>query len=283
MTKQIKKVTVFEFIHLLLLLYTLVIVFIIIPRESDVVESKSVMEEQKQICNIEVSEFSDTLIMTTCTYHEAVQSTGWTTTRVNVRQEPNTNSVILATFNFNTQIEYIDYNVNWVQIKYEDKVGYIFKEYISDTECEYQDYAIPAYKGFKSYMGYKAITCKSSKQYKLQAEYAYTGKYGIRQVNGRYCVALGSYFNTTIGQYFDLILENGTVIPCIMGDEKDDRHTDGNNLFTRANKCCSEFVVDTSSISSLVKTTGDVSDVCEDWNSPVATIRVYMTNILDEE
>ena len=108
---------------------------------------------------------------------------------------------------------------------------------------------------------------------------AYTGDFGIRQVDGRFCVALGSRFTTSIGQYFDLILANGTVIPCVLGDAKSDAHTDATHIFTVANNCCSEFIIDRNAASSTVLKMGNCSWACDEWKSPVKTIRVYEKNV----
>lgn len=207
---------------------------------------------------------------------------GWTTTAVNVRTGPNVESEILTTYKYNTLVTRMELVGDWTKILYEEGVAYIKSEFLSDEECTYQDYEVPEYSGKKTYMSYKAITSTGSKQYKLQKDYGYTGEYGVREVDGRFCVALGSYFNTSIGQYFDLILENGVTISCVMADAKADIHTDKNNIFTVANNCASEFVVDTTSLDSMAKRMGDLSYATEDWNSPVATIRVYEENILED-
>lgn len=125
----------------------------------------------------------------------------------------------------------------------------------------------------KSYMSYKAITRKSSDQYKLQ-QVAYTGEYGIRQFDGRFCVAVGSAYTTKIGTYLDVVLENGTVIECILADCKADQHTDAENKVSGDGSLV-EFVVDTSSISKMVKRTGDVSYACDEWGSTVVKVIVY--------
>ena len=127
----------------------------------------------------------------------------------------------------------------------------------------------------KSYMGYHMITATSSPQYRLQHTLAYTGNYGIRQVNGRYCVALGSAYITKIGTYFDLILENGTVIPCILADQKDDKDTDSSNKITEHDMSLTEFVVSEWSLSSNVTRMGDISYAANSWNSPVKYIKIY--------
>lgn len=200
---------------------------------------------------------------------------GWTTTYVNVRKEPDINSDVLAIYRYDKKVEYAEYNEDWVQIIYGDTYAYIFKTYISDEEPKYRDFTAPQNSGFKSYMPYRAITATDSPQYRLQMSDAYTGSYGIRQVDGRYCVAIGSYFTTKIGTYFDLILENGTVIPCILGDQKADEDTDSQNIITEHNGCMTEFIVDTNSLSKRAKQYGDISYCCEDWKSPVKTVRVY--------
>ena len=249
---------------------------------SDVVENKSVIEKQEQICETLKPEVSASKVVTNTPELEYKEYlTGWTTTKVNVRENPNLNATILTTYDFNTQIQYLELNDEWVEIEYGEDVAYMAKDYISKNKCDYIEYKIPHSNGFKSYMGYKAITNKSSKQYLIQNTYAYTGDYGIRQVDGRFCVALGSYFGVNIGQYFDLVLKNGTIIPCIMGDAKANKDTDNNNLFTSANGCCSEFIVDSSALVKAAKNSGNISSVSEDWNSPVQYIRVYNINILD--
>lgn len=142
-------------------------------------------------------------------------------------------------------------------------------------EPTYKDFVVPFNFGFKSYMGYKCITSKSSPQYVLQHERAYTGDYGIRQVDGRFCAAIGSYYTTEIGTLFDLILENGTIIPCILADQKADKDTCSKNIVTEHNGCLSEFVVDMQELNSKAKQMGDISYCNDDWNSPVAVIRIY--------
>ena len=129
------------------------------------------------------------------------------------------------------------------------------------------------YNRIKSYMSYKNITSRSSDQYKLQ-QMAYTGTYGIRQINGRFCVAVGSAYTTQIGQYIDLVLEDGTIIPCILGDCKADEHTDSRNILT-SDGSLAEFVVDVPSLSKTVRYTGDISTACDDWESMITRIIIY--------
>ena len=146
----------------------------------------------------------------------------------------------------------------------------------------YTTYDIPENKGFKSYMDYKAITSRSSKQFQLQNLYANTSDCGIRVVNDRYCIAVGTHFNAKIGQYLDLILENGVIIPCVLSDVKADIHTDESNIVTLHNGCVSEFIVDTPSLYNIAKKMGDVSYCYAEWRSPVVQIVVYEQNVFDQ-
>lgn len=207
--------------------------------------------------------------------------------------EPSESGEVVGTLAFNEKIEYTIYNDDWYEIVNGDVSGYVssanilnedtgypsYKQYELDVIIGYTDYDAPSTSGFKSYMDYRTITSKNSKQYKLQSQYAVTGDYGIRMVNGRYCVAVGSHFTSDIGQYFDLILTNGTVIPCVLADQKADRHTDSNNIITMHNGCMSEFVVDSMSLNSLVRAHGDISKANDEWRYPVKTVRVYNTNV----
>lgn len=202
-------------------------------------------------------------------------SIGWTKTSVNVRREPNIVSDILETYSFNKKIKYIKHDDEWVEIKFKGENAYICKKYISKKKCTYRDYVVPNTSGFKSYMSYKCITSTSSPQYKLQRQKAVTGKYGIRQINGRYCVAIGSHFTKRVGTLFDLILKNGTIIPCILSDQKSDNDTDSQNIVTRHNGCLSEFIIDPNALKHEANKMGDISYCNEKWNSPVKKIRVY--------
>ena len=212
-----------------------------------------------------------------------VQQEGWTTENLNVREQPNTDSGILDTIPFNTYIKYYEYNDDWAEISFDNGQAYISRDYISDQECDFVMYDIPKYEGFKSWMSYKAITNRSSKQYRLQ-QIASTGYAGMRTVNNRYCVAIGTAFNADIGTYIDLILEDGFVIPCIVADIKNPKHTDANNVFTITGKtkktiCCTEFIIDPDKLNVNAMESGNISDCNELWTEYVRAIVVYDKNV----
>lgn len=207
--------------------------------------------------------------------------TGWTTTNVNVRSEPSTDSEVLEVYSFNIPIQYYKFNDEWAKIVYPTGYAYMSLQYISNEKLNYRDYTVPITSGFKSYMPYTAITNKASKQFKLQ-QMASDGTYGIRTVNNRYCVAIGTAFNAQVGTYFDLILANETVISCIVSDIKADKHTDKNNMITVSNGCLTEFIVNSNILDRNAKRMGDISYCCKEWNSRVEKIRVYDKNIFEK-
>ena len=256
-----------------------------VKNEENVTENKrgisSVIEDSLEDNNIsgKTKHIEDTVKEPPVVEEEKIQQEGWTTTTLNVREEPNTDSNILDTLPFNTYIKYYEYNDEWAEISFDNGQAYISRDYISDEECEFVMYDIPKTRGFKSYMPYTAITNKKSKQYKLQ-QIASTGTYGIRVVDSRYLVAIGTAFNAEVGTYIDLILEDGFVIPCIVGDVKSPRHTDSSNMITMHNGCVSEFIIDSKALHKSIKRSGDVSSCNENWNGCVRAIVVYSKSAL---
>ncbi|MDO5150009.1 MAG: hypothetical protein Q4D76_11510 [Oscillospiraceae bacterium] len=139
---------------------------------------------------------------------------------------------------------------------------------------EYTEYSLPDnpnYHGFKSYEPYDLITAESI-QLDLQRE-AVTDVNGFRLIDNRYLIAVGTFCNAPCGTCIDLILENGILIPCIVGDIKSDAHTDETHTYTINTMCASEFIVDET--ISPAAWYGDVSAVYEEWRSKVVRVRVY--------
>lgn len=113
---------------------------------------------------------------------------------------------------------------------------------------------------FKTYMDFKKITNKSSKQWALQ-QLATTNEKGFRVFNGKYLVAVGTYYATEVGKELKITLDNGFVFYAMVGDIKMDIHTDKNNQYVPANGNIVEFIVDTNKLDPLTKKLGDVSNL----------------------
>lgn len=112
----------------------------------------------------------------------------------------------------------------------------------------------------KTHMGYKSITCKTSKQYALQ-QTAYTDtKTGIRMVDDCYMVAVGSYYTDHVGEKLLVTMSSGKQAVCIVGEFKSNRHTDPSNryhvggyekgIYYKGDGSVLEFIVDSNIYSS---------------------------------
>lgn len=125
----------------------------------------------------------------------------------------------------------------------------------------------------KSYMDYRTIRSKSSKQYKLQKKAHTDKRTGIRKVKDRYCVAVGSYYTRKIGIKLDLVLSSGKIIRCITGDQKSDRHTINKHRI-HPDGSVAEFLVDSRKLKKRVKRMGDISYI-RSFRGRIEKIRVY--------
>lgn len=263
------------------------LVSIIIATSSYMLIKGNQAAELKTYNETEILEVSDEILILN----------GWVgVNELSIMSEPSESSDVVGTLSFNEEIEYTIYNGNWFKVENRDVCSYVSSKYILNEDTGYASYDqymlekiigytlydVPSTSGFKSYMDYRAITSTDSMQYKLQNKYAETGDYGIRMVDGRYCVAVGSHFTSDIGQYFDLILENGTVIPCVLADQKANNHTDSNNIVTMHNGCMSEFIVDINYLANPARNLGNISYCNDSWDSKVVQVRVYNKNVFED-
>ena len=200
----------------------------------------------------------------------------YTTTTINVRNAPSESSEIVGTILFNDSVSCYAYNDKWSETIYNNQKCYVSIKYLSEIPCLYTDYSCPRDLR-KSYMPYNIFN-KNSNQYKIQCM-AYNGNYGIRMVDGRYCVAIGNGFDIEVGDYVDITLSNGIIIPCIISDVKADKDTDKARIKT-ADGSIAEFIVNTSIISHNTSIMGDISYSCDEWKSNIVAIRRYEKNIL---
>ncbi len=112
---------------------------------------------------------------------------------------------------------------------------------------------------FKTYMDYRKITNKSSKQWHLQ-QLATTNEEGFRLFNGRYLVAVGTFYADEVGKELRITLEDGTVFLAMVGDIKDNLHTDRTNRYIEKNGNIVEFIVDVDKLDPITKKLGNVSN-----------------------
>jgi uncharacterized protein YgiM (DUF1202 family) len=201
-----------------------------------------------------------------------------------VREEATKESDVVGVLNLTEEVQYavVPSSDEYVAIETEDGgVAYISSDYIADTKEEITgdstSYDVSGDKR-KSYMSYKKITDKSSRQYALQQRATTDAETGIRTVAGRYCVAIGSAYNASIGDLIDVTLTDGTVIECVVGDAKKNCDTNTSNTIGNDGSAV-EFIVCVSQISSATRKAGDISEV-ENLSAKVSNIKVYDTNML---
>lgn len=114
---------------------------------------------------------------------------------------------------------------------------------------------------FKSYMDYRHITDKTSKQYEMKQE-SVTDGLGFRKYNGMYMIAVGSYYSKECGDEFKITLDNGErkkVINCVVGDLKQDIHTNKTNQYVVKNGNMIEFIIDEDVMEPSILKSGSVS------------------------
>ncbi len=116
--------------------------------------------------------------------------------------------------------------------------------------------AYSANTGFKSFMDYRAITNRRSRQYALQQQ-AHTDEQGFRVYDGYYMVALGTFYAQSVGERFRITLEGGQSFLAITGDIKSNAHTDSRHQHRGGNII--EFIVDRRAISGMCLRMGDMS------------------------
>jgi hypothetical protein len=132
---------------------------------------------------------------------------------------------------------------------------------------------VPPNNSFKSYMDADTITSRNTDQYKLKAKYVLDSQTGIWTVDKRYCIAVGSHYTQSIGTYIDVVMENGNVLQCILGECKRNRDTDYTNR-QNPNGSVVEFIVDTSSMPTMVRKMGDCSYADESMAGEIQSIIV---------
>jgi hypothetical protein len=113
---------------------------------------------------------------------------------------------------------------------------------------------------FKSYTAYTALSRQSSQWKRIQT-IAHSDPNGLRKVGDYYCVAMGSYYSTTLGDLFRITTEHGNVFEIIICDFKADRHTNATHQYTARNQCITEFYVDYSCFNSAARRAGSISAI----------------------
>lgn len=97
----------------------------------------------------------------------------------------------------------------------------------------------------RTYMCWEKVTCKSSRSYKvLNSKYAWTNKKtGLRMYGDRYCIALGQGYALP-GTKVDIVMKNGHILRCIVGDAKAILDTDESRRYQHEDGSILEMIMD---------------------------------------
>ena len=139
-----------------------------------------------------------------------------------------------------------------------------------------KSFGLPAVGGeTKTYAYYTAVTAKGSPQYKLlnSADCTTDPETGIRMVDGRYCVALASYYGTKIGTKYRITLEGDKEIEVILCDQKSDLHTDENHQYAVNNQDIVEFYIERSRLPKGIR--GDYGTLSQ-FSGKIIAIEQYV-------
>lgn len=150
-----------------------------------------------------------------------------------------------------------DYSTYNLSISHNGQVQSLFEQ----DETEYMD--VPQYldTSFKSYMDYKTIDDDTSTQFYLQTM-AYTDANGFRRIGDYYLVAVGTYYSEYCGKILEIGFSDGNVINAIVGDLKQDVHTNETNQYVEIVDGLVnivEFIVDMDNLSLESRYMGDCS------------------------
>lgn len=95
-----------------------------------------------------------------------------------------------------------------------------------------------------TYMGWQMITSTTSTQYKLREKAGMLfDSEGFGKINNRYVIACTTTFGK-VGDYIDFYQQDGTIIPCIIGDIKSQTDAGCTKWGHNDGHCIIEFIVD---------------------------------------
>lgn len=104
-----------------------------------------------------------------------------------------------------------------------------------------------------SYMTYSQNWISSSAQYKFHIDisyYVYYDEYGYAKLDDRYIVAVKPYYGT-IGDYIDVYQEDGSIIYCVIGDNKGFENSD---IYSHYDGSVVEFMVKDNTFKGVKQT-----------------------------
>ena len=132
----------------------------------------------------------------------------------------------------------------------------------------------------QTFMCYTAVTAEGSAQYKLLNSSGAKDVGIYRKVNGRYAVALGSFYGSEMGTCYliEFRQPDGSTkrIPAILGDQKADQHTDAKHQYHTVDKSVVEFITAAGTYKTISATQKQIN---KDFGVLTAIYRVGGTEV----
>ena len=133
-----------------------------------------------------------------------------------------------------------------------------------------------------TFMGWQMITAPSSDQYALREKAGMVfDEEGFGIVDGRYVIAMTQTYGR-VGDYVDIYLANGTVLPCIIGDIKGYSDPGVNEWGHMHGQNVVEFVVDTNTWYDNGHANPGTESCHPEWKSTVEKV-VNLGSYFDQE
>ena len=131
-------------------------------------------------------------------------------------------------------------------------------------------YDIPEGLGrIHTYMGWQKVTNTNSQQYAFREAAGMTfDPEGFAVVDNRYVIACTDTFGQ-IGDYIDFYQEDGTRIPCIIGDLKNQNDIGCNEWGHMNGECIVEFVVDQNTWYSISHANPGTLSCHPEWDQDI--------------
>lgn len=137
---------------------------------------------------------------------------------------------------------------------------------------------------YKAIERWTTLNAAGSAQWRLQ-QIARTAENGIRVVKDpegfdRYCVALGAFWAggqpEHIGRCLDIVMVNGAVLRCVLGDVKGTEDTkQKGNKYGAGNNDVLEFIVEMKELPEAARTSRDCSKISQEFEGDVKEMMVW--------
>lgn len=132
----------------------------------------------------------------------------------------------------------------------------------------------------QTFMAYTAVTATGSAQYKLLNSGNAKDDGIYRKVGGRYAIALGSFYGSTIGTTYILIFKqkdgSAKTVKAILGDQKADAHTDAKHQYHKEDKSVVEFITAKGTSKNVTATQRQIN---QDFGTLTGIYRDGRTNV----